>query len=293
MNKILVIGDNCIDLKISYNFSFKKDKNFIPKDYSLTPGGTGVNFAVAFSKLEGASYYFTPISDDPFGKIFRNYFEESRVHFAGDISNKKTALIVSFLNRIGERTTFALINNASYTDISYDKFVEIFKKFEYVYISGGILTDIKAQGEIKKIAKYTKEVDKKLFFDPQLRIGKDIEGFNQSISEISKLSDIIFSNENEIEALGKSELDSMIRSGTIILVKKGENGASAYSREGIYEANPLKVNSKDTIGAGDIFNAAFVKMYLQSASIKESLDFANKIAALSTTRIGFFVPSNL
>jgi len=288
LNKILVIGDNCIDLKIRGDFLFKKDKNYIPKDYSISPGGTGVNFAVAFSKLGGAAYYFTPISSDPFGHFFLNYLKENGVHFIGGISNNKTALIASFLNRVGERTTFALIKGASYTDISFDKFRELSTKFNYIYISGGILTNLKTQKEVKNIANYSKDIGKKLFFDPQFRIGRGIKGFGQAILEISKLSDIIFGNEDELKAF--SEINSMVRNGVIIVVKKGENGACAYSMENTYETEPFKVSPKDTIGAGDIFNAAFLTMFLKGAGIKDSLDFANRIAALSTTRIGFFIP---
>ena len=42
----------------------------------------------------------------------------------------------------------------------------------------------------------------------------------------------------------------------------------------------------DTTGAGDAFNGAFVVALANELKYKEALQFANKVAGISTTRLG-------
>lgn len=287
--KMIVIGDNCLDIRISAKFELKKDKNIIPDYYSLTPGGTGINFAVAYSKLGGESYYFTPLSEDPFGAIFAQYLSENGVHISSR-SSRKTAIIINIVREIGERTTLALIKESSYSDVSCDKFKRFSKGFDSVYISGGILTEEKSRVEIIKIVEYCHKSGINVFFDPQMRIGEEIEKFKETCLAILELSDIIFANEVEFAAIPDRIVKNKIDNKCLFVIKRGEKGAYAFSGGSEYESTGLKVEVKDTIGAGDIFNAAFLRKFLQDGNVETSLDFANRIAALSTTQIGFFVP---
>ena len=47
-----------------------------------------------------------------------------------------------------------------------------------------------------------------------------------------------------------------------------------------------KVKAIDTTGAGDAFNGSFSLALSQGKKIKECLDLANKVAGLSTTKLG-------
>ena len=52
------------------------------------------------------------------------------------------------------------------------------------------------------------------------------------------------------------------------------------------EAYKLKQSVIDTTGAGDAFNGAFAVGLANDLDIKEALSFANKVAGISTTRLG-------
>jgi sugar/nucleoside kinase (ribokinase family) len=52
------------------------------------------------------------------------------------------------------------------------------------------------------------------------------------------------------------------------------------------ERPALKVESLDSVGAGDSFDAGFLHAYLNSKSLKECLDAGNAAGALCTTRPG-------
>ena len=52
------------------------------------------------------------------------------------------------------------------------------------------------------------------------------------------------------------------------------------------KAYKLKQAVVDTTGAGDAFNGAFAVGLANDLEIKEALSFANKVAGISTTRLG-------
>ena len=71
-----------------------------------------------------------------------------------------------------------------------------------------------------------------------------------------------------------------------VIITLGEKGL-LYSngKEEIYiKANQVK--AIDTTGAGDAFNGSFSLALSQGKKIKECLDLANKVAGLSTTKLG-------
>jgi sugar/nucleoside kinase (ribokinase family) len=281
--KLLVIGDNCFDITVKGSLEFKEDRNFLPKEYRTTPAGTGINFATAFSAFYGNAYYFTPLANDSFGMEIKNYLLKYNVRYIGKYSDKKTALIIAMINEIGERTTLALFNNASYTDISTKEFERIADNFDYLYISCGLCTTQQVQRKVLKIAEKAKETGMKLFSDPQIRIGKEVPGFIDTAVNLSYMSDIVFANKSELELMNLPQ-------DMFIVEKKGNSGATVFYNSKKFSVKGVKVDTVDTTGAGDIFNAAFLSKFLDGKPITEALKFANYAAAFSVTKEGVYIP---
>lgn len=72
----------------------------------------------------------------------------------------------------------------------------------------------------------------------------------------------------------------------IVAVKCGSRGALVRFRGERWLVPSPKVAPVDTIGAGDSFNAGFLKAYLAGCAPEECAVRANRIAALSTQRAG-------
>ncbi len=51
------------------------------------------------------------------------------------------------------------------------------------------------------------------------------------------------------------------------------------------------MQTKDTTGAGDVFNAAFLLNFLSGGSLEDSLIFGNKAGAFSVSKEGAYSPS--
>ena len=289
--KMLVIGDNCFDVVLKGKYSMKSDKNNIIEQYSMRPAGTGINFALAFSKINGNPYYFTPISKDYFGDFFIELFNENKILFLKKRSNRPTSLIFALVDDAGKRVTFALISKCSHTDISSAEFLTISGKYRYLYISSGINTEKKVQIEVMKIVEMAKKKDIKIFFDPQFRIGRSVKGFLETNIAIFKSADVVFANEQEIKDFPLSIVKDKIAANGIVVIKKGAKGAEAYTKHKQYNIDGMPVIALDGIGAGDVFNAVFLMTYLKGEDVYESLKFANYAAALSTTQVGVYTPA--
>ncbi|MEM5879166.1 MAG: PfkB family carbohydrate kinase, partial [Candidatus Aenigmatarchaeota archaeon] len=72
----------------------------------------------------------------------------------------------------------------------------------------------------------------------------------------------------------------------IVALKCGKNGSCVGNKDRIIYSKGFKVNSIQTTGAGDIFDAAFIKAYFSGLSLEECAKFANAAGALYTTRVG-------
>ena len=279
------MGENAIDVKIqlSKELELQDDFNYIPEKAKIDIGGTGVNFCLAFRKLGGMPVYFSPFSTDPFGTSVRILLQNSQVNFFETLSDKPTPVIVSILyekDLYGQnRTTIAHIKNTSYTDISFETFKNANLHFDFVYVSGGLLTEDAPQREVLKIVEQARTQAEFVFFDPQVRIGKDIPGFLDSCANFFKYADFIFANEKELTEFDKKLTDDFIERGGTIVLKRGKNGAKVFNKDYEYEDPGIKVKGVNIVGAGDTFNAAFIKFYTDTYDIKESLQFANSFAA--------------
>jgi sulfofructose kinase len=66
----------------------------------------------------------------------------------------------------------------------------------------------------------------------------------------------------------------------------GAHGALARFEGRFYYSPAFVVNCVDTTGAGDVFHGAFCYAVLQNMPMRETLEFANAMAALNCTALG-------
>lgn len=276
---ILVIGENALDIIIRADLEIKSDSNVFPEEVIMRPGGTGFNFSLAYKKMGGNPFYFCPISKDFFGGIIKEKVKKEGIESAYFESEKPTPLIFTIVNKKFERSTIANIFNTSYTDISFEHFVNLRRDFPFAYVSGGILTEEKPQKEVLKILRILYEKGAQIFFDPQFRIGKKIPNYINFAIEILSLSDYVLANEDEMNELPETALKERLNKGVVFVHKRGERGAFLQAKDKKFEVGGIKVKKANVTGAGDVFNAAFIYKILSNQSIENSLIFANEIAA--------------
>lgn len=93
--------------------------------------------------------------------------------------------------------------------------------------------------------------------------------------------------EGAILKINKLEWDSRESEPTNVVITLGSAGALYNSV--VYPVKPIDV--VDVCGAGDIFLAALAVRYIETRSMSESIDFANKAARVSVAHARTYIPT--
>ena len=112
---------------------------------------------------------------------------------------------------------------------------------------------------------------------------KLVDYFTPNETEAEFYTGIKINNEIDAKKSAQKLLKMGIKKVIITLSEKG----LFYSdgKEEIY-VKATSVKAIDTTGAGDAFNGGFSFALLKGKKIKECLEIANKVAGLSTTKLG-------
>jgi sugar/nucleoside kinase (ribokinase family) len=126
------------------------------------------------------------------------------------------------------------------------------------------------------------------------------EGWDGGVDAMLESSDVFFPNAEEVRriarkddveeaALSLASRGSRGRSdgGPIVAVKLGAAGALACRADGpIVRVPAMAIEPVDTTGAGDSFDAGFLRAWLDGGDLRESLEFGVVCGALSTRQPG-------
>ena len=126
------------------------------------------------------------------------------------------------------------------------------------------------------------------------------ERWNGGVREMLGSADVFFPNEAEATRIaGVADPEEAARvlavgaaqgredGGPIVVVKRGAAGAIACrGEEPVVRSAAMPVEPIDTTGAGDSFDAGFLRAWLDGGGVADSLEFAAACGALSTGRIG-------
>lgn len=107
----------------------------------------------------------------------------------------------------------------------------------------------------------------------------NLDIFLPSVSELCHIM-----QQEKVEVALQQAADSM-KDG-IVVMKQGKAGAVAYGSDTYETVSALSVNTVDTTGAGDSFNAGFLFGYAQKQPLTRCLQYGAICGSLSTTRTG-------
>lgn len=244
------------------------------KDFFQRVGGAATNVAVALARLGSEVYFVGVVGQDKQGDFILDSLGREGVCTRWVLrSSKPTGRVLILLDSQGSRAMIALrganlelapgllqldtvLNGASHVHLSSTR-------PEY---TGWFFKAAKAKGLTTS-------------YDPGMTIAS--KGFSY-IEGVLELTDILFVNKREYQALGVETLQARYRG--LLVVKEGEKGSSIPRLWLSVQA--FKVQAVDTTGSGDAFNAAFLLCWKLGLPLEQCLLIANAAGALKATRIG-------
>ncbi len=289
MKSISILGVFVADLCFIGDKIPSKGQTILGKKHLVGPGGKGSNQAIAAARLNGEVSFITKVGKDSYSEMAFNLYKEAGVKTHSIIQDEKlfTGVAGIMIDKDGNNA-INVVSGAAEHLVTED----IDNEIETIKNSEIFLTQMETPDEITIYAlKKAKEHKCITILNPAPARKIDEDNF--------KLIDFFTPNETEAEFYlnKKIETDADIKNAAYELLKKGiKNVIITLGEKGVYFANSkenflleaykLRESVIDTTGAGDAFNGAFAVGLSNALEIKEALTFANKVAGISTTKLG-------
>ena len=288
MSDISVLGIFVADISFSGPKIPSIGETILGNDYNIGPGGKGCNQAIAIARLGGKVNFISKIGKDNYGKLALDTLKKNNIDTENIIQDKnlQTGVAGILVEKNSGKNAINVIVGAPSTL----KTSEIDNQLKVIKNSKIFLTQLEVPKKVilhcLKVAKDNKcitilnpapasEISKEFF--------NNIDYFTPNENEAEFYTGIKISNEKD----AKHAADKLINIGIKkVIITLGEKGLF-YSdgNEEIYlKANSVK--TIDTTGAGDAFNGGFAFGLSIKKPIRECLSFANKVAGISTTKLG-------
>ena len=289
MNSICIFGVFVADLCFFGNKIPVKGETVLGNNHIVGPGGKGSNQAIAAARLNGEVNFITKVGKDSHADMAFSLYKEAGVNVDCIISDPSLSTGVAgiMIDENGNNAINVFSGAAKHLkNDDIDKNLEIFKKSKI------FLTQMETPDEVTLYSlKKAKENNCITVLNPAPAryINKDdfslLDFFTPNETEAEFYLNKKIETETDIKNAGKEFLNRGVKNIIITLGEKGVYFANK-DQEHFIEALKLKNEVIDTTGAGDAFNGAFVVGLANDLKFKDALIFANKVAGISTTKVG-------
>jgi sugar/nucleoside kinase (ribokinase family) len=291
---LAVIGNVNVDLIVGPVAPWPAAGTEISVDHDeLRVGGQAGNSALAWEALGVDHQIAANVGDDEFGRWLRARFGRRAEKWP--VRPERTTLSVGITHPNGERTF--LTTRGHLPRLSLDDVLAVLDGGRlsggYVLLGAAFLTDDLTD-------RYDELFDwaERRTIGVALDTGWPPDGWTDRNRALMRrwLARSRCALVNEVEATGVSgiaepvgaarNLHALMPSGSVLVVKCGPDGALAIGPDGaLVRATAPKVKVVDTIGAGDVFNAAFLAALADDLPIADCLVAGTTVAsrAISTS----------
>jgi len=257
-------------------------------------GGAETNTLIGLQRLGFSTRWLSAIGDDEFGEfiISRVRGEGVDTSFIKKDPNNQTGIFFIERSVLEDCTSIYYRDSSAYRYFKADDISEsMFLGAKIFYFTGITPSLNKTCLEmLQKSITIAKKLGIKIAMDTNLRLKLiNIENAREILVPIIKDCKIVLPNEAEIKLLFPAqELDEiaekLISSGVeMLVVKKGANGAAAYTKNGKVETKAYTLEKiLSSMGAGDAFNAGFLSGVLENLDIAECLKRGAATGAIAT-----------
>jgi len=286
--RIVVVASFMMDLTTKLKRLPLRGETVFGDEFKSGAGGKGSNQAICAKRLGADVTVIVKIGNDMFGKAASANFEKEG--FDTDLifidEEHPTGVAPIFVEDSGENI-IAIVPGAN----SHLTPQDVAKGKERIEGADILLTNFEIPLETSLYAlKTAKDFGLTTILNPAPAPTTTVD------SELFTYVDILTPNETEARGLlGKLDSNMTIEQSTSELLQRGvgtvvmtlgEKGAFFMNREDQGYIPALSVDTIDATGAGDAFNGALAVSLAEGKGLQESITFANRVAAISTTRFG-------
>jgi sugar/nucleoside kinase (ribokinase family) len=259
--------------------------------------GAPAIFAVAAARLGLSAALISAVGDDAFGRLLQARLGEEGVDTSGMQVASGYSTGMAFIGYMagGQREfVFNLRHSASSVVVADSLAADFFSGVRWLHLSGSAL----ALGETVRQAcaralTFTLAAGGRLSLDPNLRPElMSLAKARETLAPYLAAADLLLPTAEEARALtGASDDDeaAAILLGErerVVVFKRGAGGCTLFTAATRLDVPGFAVDEVDPTGAGDCFNAAFIRCIIAGWELERAARFANAAGALAVTRLG-------
>ncbi len=267
--------------------------------------------AVAIAKLGGNSYFAGKVGDDSFGHFLNSSLKNYNVNtdYLTFTKDAKTALAFVSLKTNGERDFLFYRNPSADMLISPEEVDESwFEGDEIFHFCSNSLSYRVSAKATKRGIELAKRKEALVSFDPNIRFPfwTSKESIKESIFPLLTSVDILKISEEELHFLfgtnnENNSVQQLLNFGiSLIIVTKGSQGSSYYTKNISGNISSPRVKTIDTTGAGDAFVGGLLyqlslldiqqknlqRYFHQKDNLDNIVQFSSVCGAVATTERG-------
>lgn len=287
--KIIVVGSSNTDMVIRTDRMPRPGETVLGGNFMMNQGGKGANQAVAAAKLGGNTMFVAKVGNDIFGTQTIELLKQVNIDttHVGISADLPSGVALINVDASGENSiAVASGANAALTPADIDA--------AEADIAQAALVIMQLETPVETVARAA-EVAKRhgvtVILNPAPAPKTPLP------ASLLANVDIIIPNKTEAEAISgiaitdSASEDAAIRAIHAMGVKTviftlGSKGALICENGDCLEIPSFKVKAVDTTAAGDTFCGALCVALAEGESMRRAIEFANKAASISVTRMG-------
>lgn len=297
MTIVHVVGDANVDLEIRLPETATASVAHANPEPQMFGGGSASNTAAALARLGVACRFIGAVGDDAFGRFAVASLEAAGVDVRAVQTTRQSATVavIAVVRPDGDRLIYVWPPaGGAHTELSPASAIDGLADAAWLHVSGICLRLAPARQAVLAAMDRAKEASVPISFDLNLRLenwGWD-NGFRSVVAAAIDRCDVVVGGAaDEVAAVaGVSDpveaAMSLASENRLVIARLGSEGAVACSRTDVIREGGFEVAAVDTVGAGDAFNAGLIAAWLRGHGVKESLRWANAVAALTITEHG-------
>ena len=289
MNSICIFGVFVADLCFFGKSIPVKGETILGNKHLVGPGGKGSNQAIAAARLNGKVNFITKVGKDNHADMAFSLYKEAGVNVESisQDSNFSTGVAGIMIDQNGNNAINVFAGAAAHLkNEDIDKNLEVIKKSK-IFLTQMETPDLTTMYALKK----AKDNDCLTILNPApaRKINQNnfelLDFFTPNETEAEFYLNKKIETNEDIKSAAKEFLNRGVKN---IIITLGEKGIYFANKDEEYFVDALKLKDEvvDTTGAGDAFNGAFAVALANEFRYKDALIFANKVAGISTTRLG-------
>ena len=284
MLPVLCFGDICADLLIPYGQALAAAHTAVDPDgltVRFSHGGSVANTAVTLARLGAPVLFLGTAGQDAFGRALKDGLTQEGVD-ASLLTLKEasmTTMVLLVLDEQGERVPFAFPRvKASQHDVTADQIPnDILSRISWMHSSGMTLREDPAAANQLALMRRCQEAGIPVALDVNARLESiEDQTFADNIQAALSCCDLLFgSAEDELCPLvNETDPDRAARKlleiVPMVVARRGEQGATVYTRNAVFSSPAFSVPVRDRVGAGDVYDGAFLAALLGGCTPEEA-----------------------